>query len=204
MLLEVDVANNNITLVISKLAMSKLGMKIDFTRHEAEVNDQVIIKLQCNSSSHYCVPLTTLARENCNVIFHLTNLLSLSNEGKKKKAIKLHRQLCHASKDRLVKLLKDSGCDDKKFLKMIVDYCDNCKFCSEFKKPFSIPVVRFPVSDRFNEYVSMNLKEAQKGKLWILHLIDTATSYTAACLIRTKKRVVCHILDMGCLLWSTW
>ena len=60
-------------------------MKIDLTRHEVEVNGQVV-KLQFNSSGHYCVPLTTLAKENCNVVFHLTNLLSLSNEEKKKKA----------------------------------------------------------------------------------------------------------------------
>ena len=99
MLLEVDVVKNNIPLLVSKGTMSKLEMKIDFTRHEAEVNGQVI-KLQFNSSGHYCVPLTTLARENCNVVFQLTNLLSLSNEKKKKKAIKLHCQLCHASKDR--------------------------------------------------------------------------------------------------------
>ena len=92
--------------------MSKLGLKIDFTRHETEVNGRVI-KLQCDSSGHYCVTLTTLARESCNVVFHLTNLLELNNEEEKTKAIKLHRQLCYASKDRLVKLLKDSGCNDK-------------------------------------------------------------------------------------------
>ena len=93
MLLEVDVLKNDIPLLVSKGTMSKLEMK------KAEVNGQVI-KLQFNSSGHYCVPLTTLARENCNVVFQLTNLLSLSNEEKKKKAIKLHCQLCHASKDR--------------------------------------------------------------------------------------------------------
>ena len=42
MLLEVDVVKNNIPLLISKGAMSKFEMKIDFTRHEAEVNGQVI------------------------------------------------------------------------------------------------------------------------------------------------------------------
>ena len=125
MLLEVDIVKNNILLFISKGVMSKLGMKIDFTRHEAEVDGQVI-KSQCNSSGHYCVPLTTLARENY-VVFHLTNLLPLNNE-EKKKARKLHCPLCPASKDWLVKLLKDSGCDDKEFLKMIVDFCDNCEF----------------------------------------------------------------------------
>ena len=130
----------------------------------------------------------------------------MSNEEIKKKAIKLHRQLCHASKDRLVKLLKDSGSDGKQFLKMIVDCCDNFEFCLKFKKPFSRPVVSFPLSDRFNEYFSMDLKEVKKGKVWILHLIDAATRYTTACLIRRKKRVnsVSYISDMGCLFWSTW
>ena len=67
-LLEVHVVRNNFLLLVSKGTMSKLGMKIDFIRHEAKVNGQVI-KLQCNSSAHYSVPLTTLARENCNVVF---------------------------------------------------------------------------------------------------------------------------------------
>ena len=57
MLLEVDVVKNNIPLLISKGTISKLGMNIDFTRHEAEINGQVI-KLQCKSSGHYRVPLT--------------------------------------------------------------------------------------------------------------------------------------------------
>ena len=197
MLLEVDVVRNNIPSLISKSTKSKLGMKIDFTRHEAEVNGQVI-KLQCNSSGHYCFPLSSLASENVNVFFHIKNLLSLSNEEKKKKAIKLHRQLCHAAKDRLVRLLKDSGCEDKGFLKIVVDCCENFEFCLKFKKPFSRPVVGFPVSDKFNEYVSMDLKEIKKGKLWILHLIDAATRYTAACLINRKKKelVVCRIFQI--------
>ena len=63
MLLEVDVIKNNILLLICKGTMSKLGMKIDFTKHEAEVNAQVI-KLQCNSSGHYCITLTTLVKDN--------------------------------------------------------------------------------------------------------------------------------------------
>ena len=103
MFLEVDVVKNNILLLISKGTMSKLGMKIDFKRHETKVNG-LVIKFQHNSSGHYFVPLTTLTGENGNVVFHLINLLLLSNEEKKKKAIKLHGQLCHASKDRLVKV----------------------------------------------------------------------------------------------------
>ena len=68
-------------------------------------------------------------------------------------------------------------------MKIVVDCCENWEFCLKFKKPFSRPVVWFPVYDKFNEYMSMDLKEIKKGKLWILHLIDAATRYTAACLI---------------------
>ena len=119
------------------------------------------------------------------------------NEEINKKAIKLHYQLCHASKDWLVKLLKDNGCDDKKVLKMIVDYCDNCEFYLKFKMPFSKPVVSFPVSDRFNKDVIIDLKEVEKGKVWILHLTDGATRCTGACLSRRKKElIVCHIFQI--------
>ena len=41
-MLEVDVVKNNILLLISTGKMSKLGMKLDFTRHEAEVNGQIM------------------------------------------------------------------------------------------------------------------------------------------------------------------
>ena len=59
-------------------------------------------------------------------------------------------------------------------------------------------MVGFPVFDKFNEYVSMDLKEIKKGKLWILHLIDAAARYTAACLISKKKKelVVCCIFQI--------
>ena len=119
--------------------------------------------------------------------FSFCNLLPLSNEEKEKKATKLHCQLWHASKEQLVKLLKDSGCDSKGVLKMIVDCCDNCEFGLKFKNHFSKPVVRFPVLHRFNEYVSMDLKEVEKGNVWILYLIDASTRYTAACWIKRKK-----------------
>ena len=52
----------------------------------------------------------------------------------------------------------------------------------------------------------MDLKEVEKGKVWIIHLIDAATTYTATCLIRRRKKelVVSHISDTGCLFWSNF
>ena len=77
----VDIIKDDILLLIS--AMSKLVQCKNCGRNRSyKVNGQVI-KLQCNSSGHYCVPLTTLTRENCNVAFHLISLFLLSNNEKK-------------------------------------------------------------------------------------------------------------------------
>ena len=95
------------------------------------------------------------------LMLFLTNLL-LSTEDEKNKTIKLHHQFCHASKDQLIKLLKDSGCADKGFLKMIVDCCDNCKFCLKFKEALSKSVVTWchpgsvKILDLLEAYILLN------------------------------------------------
>lgn len=61
-------------------------------------------------------------------------------------------------------LLKDSVSDGKGFLKMVVDCFESCEFCLKFKKPFSRLVNRFPLSNRPNRFVIMDLKEVEKGK----------------------------------------
>ena len=45
-----------------------------------------------------------------------------------------------------------------------------------------------PLADSFNQVVCMDLKEHIHNESWILHLIDAATRYSAACLITSKKR----------------
>ena len=51
----------------------------------------------------------------------------------------------------------------------------------------------------------MDLKEVQKHKVWILHLIDTATRYSAACLISDKKKqtIVCWIFHIWIAYFGT-
>jgi len=49
-------------------------------------------------------------------MLNIEHLPKDNREEKKKKAVKLHRQFAHASKEKLIKLLKDGGCDDPDFL----------------------------------------------------------------------------------------
>ena len=184
---EVDVVDNEIPLLISRPTMSRLGMVVDTRQHCVEIDGKVF-KLEFNTSGHYVIPVSEWADESCNVVFHLENLTKYTKPEKFKKAMKLHRQFAHASKERLIRLLKNGGCSDKEFLNAIEECCENCQFCQKYKQPKSKPVVGLPKSEQFNEVVVMDLKEVQKGKVWILHLIDSHTRYIATSLITSKRK----------------
>ena len=162
--IDVDVVANKIPLLIGKPTMTNLGMKIDFAQHSAVVDGQ-LMKLGSTSSGHYYLPVCYFVKEDCNFVFSVEHLLGTSVDEKKRKALKLHRQMCHASSDRLQRLLKNADVKDSEFLKLVESCCESCEFCRKYKKPFNRPVVGFPVADRFNQVGCMDLKEIEKGKI---------------------------------------
>ena len=187
--LDVEIVNNEIPLLISKGAMKQMKMKLDFDADTAEI-DGVKTKLVCTSTGHYCVPLTELMNQEthgANFVLELQCIDGLSLEEKRKKALKLHRQFAHAHKDKLRKLLKNSGCQDQEFYKCIDDCYDKCELCQKYRKPPLRPVVGYPLAQNFNEVVCMDLKQIEPS-LWILHLIDAATRYSSACLVKNKRK----------------
>ena len=191
MLLDIDIVEFEIPLLISKGAMKQMDMKLDLVKDIVTVNGENI-KLCCTSTGHYCLPISRfhLDLENVNVVFHLQDLLKCSDKQLKNKALKLHRQFSHPSKGKLVKTLREGGIGKSKFIKAVNDVSDNCKLCLEHKKPSLKPIVGFRLADTFNECICMDLKEFKHNVSWILHLIDGASRYSAACLISTKKKEV--------------
>ena len=65
--------------------------------------------------------------ESCNVVLHLEDLILLT---KGRKVMKLHCQFAHASKERLIYLLKNSRFKDKEFLLKVEKGCNYCQFCT--------------------------------------------------------------------------
>ncbi len=70
---------------------------------------------------------------------------------------------------------------------MIEKCCDSCEFGLKRKLPPLRPVVGLPLANVFNDVVCMDLKEHIHNKTWILHIIDSVTKYSAACLILKQK-----------------
>ena len=201
-----DVVSSDIPLLMSRSAMNKSNMVLCFVKDTVKVLGTTI-RLESTFSGHYCMPLTNKlldSKDNCNsIVLHSSALKECSKSDKKKKAIKLHRQFSHASKEKLCKLAKESGnFNDDEFLKMIEEWCDSCEICQKYKRAPLRPVVGLPLADRFNQVVCMDLKEYIHNKVWILHLIDGATRYSAASLITTKHQD--EILRNIYLMWISY
>ena len=109
-MISTDVVSNDIPLLLSKKAMKKAGMVLDFSNDTAEFGGENI-SLICLSTGHYAIPLTKfILRKDVDLVRHITlystgqKMQNMSKEEKNKKALKLHRQFCHATKEKLIKL----------------------------------------------------------------------------------------------------
>ena len=117
--IETDVVNCDLPLLLSKDAMKKAEMNIDFSTDTVRIFGQKQ-KLLFTSSGHYCIPIGKHIESNENLAStNERNNLILYGEWTKKsfeekiKAMeKLHRQFSHAPFKRLKNLLLDTGLND--------------------------------------------------------------------------------------------
>ena len=124
----VDVVDNDIPLLISRPTMTQLGMVLDTANHTAIVDNKTV-QLEFNRSGHYIIPVRNWTNDECKIVLHMEKLGTSTNAEKMNKAKKLHRQFAHASKERLIRLLKTGGCNDRDFIQAIEKCCDTCEFC---------------------------------------------------------------------------
>ena len=201
-----DVVSNEIPLLLSRSSMKKSNMILNFVNDTVSVLGEDI-ELECTVSGHYCIPLSNtlldIDSKFYNIVLHTTALKGLTRSEKSKKAMKLHQQFAHCSKERLIKLVKESkNFDDKEFLETLEECCDNCEFCQQTKKAPLKPIVGLSLANKFNQVVCMDLKEYKHNESWILHLIDSATRYSAACLVTTKHQD--EIIQNIYLMWISY
>ena len=111
-----EIVPNKIPLLISKGAMKQMGMQLDFAKDIALIKGEKL-QLICTSTGHYCLPLnlTCIDDNSVNFILHLECLNNLPEKEMMSKALKLHRQFSHASKEKLTKLLPDGWCESTEF-----------------------------------------------------------------------------------------
>ena len=185
--LTTQVVSANIPLLLSRDSLKKADAHMNFqddTINSFGVNIPMII----SESGHCCLSLSRpLDSPNSpHTVMFTSPLKGATGEQCRSRVQKLHKQFAHAHPDRLKRLVRDSGIDDTDIMHMIDDVSAGCDICKRFKPTPPRPAVSFPLANTFNETVAMDLK--QIGGRLILHMIDHATRYDAAVVIKNKKK----------------
>ena len=155
-----DVVDSAIPLLLSKESMKLADTVIDFKKDEVHMFGKNL-KLSCSLSGHYFLPLSRISKEtNQNIVLFATNSIAESSLAEKKKiATKLHKQFSHPSYKKLSGLVRDSGIQDQEFLSILESITSGCDICRKYKRAQPRPVVGFPLAEKFNQFVSLDLKE---------------------------------------------
>ncbi len=192
-----DVVESDIPLLLGKPAMKAAKVVMDLENDKASFFGREI-DLQCTSSGHYCVPLQYSKVPVDQTFEVLYSVDGQTKQEKKKTVQKLHKQFAHPSGRRLLLLLQDAGIQDQVCLDLVDEVTSECDVCLKFKKTPPKPVVGLPLATEFNEVVAMDLKVWKPG-VYFLHLIDVATRFSLAAVI--KKKTPETIIDEILKLW---
>ena len=179
-----DVVDSEIPLLLSKSAMKKAKTNLNLDDTVTMFGKQ--LPLKCTDSGHYLIDLPSRKCSKKSEIVLFTNSLSnKTNEEKRKIANKLHKQFSHPSHEKMVSLVKDAGVKDASFFATMKEVSDRCNICQRYKRAEPRPVVAFSLASRFNQTVSMDIKEIHGTK--VLHLNDHFSRYSVAVKINSKE-----------------
>ena len=190
-LLSTDVIEGKLPLLLSKGALKRMSAIIDAYEDTIQAFDwEKPHKLSCNSSGHYVIHVNwTDSGEWAKPSIH-TVLKTEIDCLTEKNLTKLHKQFGHASAEKLCSLIKNAGIVRAHLAKELQEIVSKCETCIKNEKFRSRPVVAMPLANRFNEVLALDLKEwklAVSGKLWIFHMIDEFSRFSAAVLITDKS-----------------
>ena len=149
-MIKTDVIDSDLPLLLSKEAIKKGDVKIDFARDKVSFLNQNV-DIVFTSSSHYAIPISRTEQlldhydknnESERALLTIHELSSKSPE-EKKIAKKLHCQFGHSSAEKLKELLRSANIWDQELNREIYTVKRICDICLKYKKPKLRPAVGF-------------------------------------------------------------
>ena len=187
--IETEVIESDIPLLLSKTFMKQMGMIISLVDDRILWRKGEIKDLKITTTGHYAIAINKCQNFEGDRNFMKYILYSYGLRDSKVKALKLHRQFAHPSKEKLIKLIREAGIRDSELEEEVRRIEENCETCTKFKRNPCRPVVSMPMARNFNDIVSMDLKVWHDK--YFLVMVDMATRYCNACVINCKTaRVV--------------
>lgn len=142
----------SLPLLLSKSAMAKLKIKVDYATSNAEVLGQST-KLLTNRRGHFVINLLELGENpTASDVF-----VSTSRCLTKKEIVQLHKRFGHPGADRLTMTLIKSGFERQECQDLVESVTKECEVCLKNGRPSAKPIVSSPLSSDFNEVVSIDI-----------------------------------------------
>ena len=168
-LIETDIVDADIPLLLSKEALKNAGTLLDFDNDHAIMfgEKQFLISTK---SGHYAIPLLVAQdlRKHDEHIVMLTKTVKDISADPKKIAEKLHRQFCHCSDIRLIKLVQVSNLWEDKLHNEIIDEIKsttkNCKICKQFESIVDVLNEEHDQLDKFKPELDIAQMQVQELK----------------------------------------
>ena len=190
--LETEIVKSDVPLLLSKNTMKSAKAKQDYE------NDCIYLfgnkqEMICTQSGHYAIPLYLARNSKESQTSEInTVLFNLQSNEIKSDAVarKLHHQFAHPSSKRLIDYVKTAGINNKELFDAIDVVSQQCNTCKRYKRVSPKPIVMFPLANEFNETVALDLKTYENNSIYFLHIVDHATRFSAASVIRSKRSEV--------------
>ena len=224
-IMAVELVDSDIPLLISKPSMTRAGIVLDFCQGtttvfgikrnmvETSIGHPIIRVLPEGEKEEFQdVVLVTMADgtepEDRQILTlpETKKWAPVSWEDQKKIIHKVHRQVGHHSKKKMLSLLRNSTIkwDQKKMMVELDKMLENCEGCILKKRAPCKPAASIPLADGFNQVVGIDLKVYGDG-LVILYVIDFWSKLIQARVVKSKKSediitalLECWVAHYGC------
>ena len=206
-MMAVELVDSDIPLLISKPSMTRAGIVLDFCQHtttvfgikrnmmETSIGHPIIGVLPQGVKEEFQdVVLMTMAdgsepedRQSL-TLPEKRKWAPLTWEQQKKIIHKVHKQVGHHSKKKMLSLLRNSSIkwDQGKMIAELDRMLEQCEGCILKKRTPCKPAASIPLADGFNQVVGMDLKVYGDGTI-ILYVIDFWSKLLQARVVKSKR-----------------
>ena len=149
-----------------------------------------LVDMEETGSGHYSIPISATRQDG--KFKEVVQCLICDKEGLSYEEVdKLHHYFGHVSVNKLEQLIKNSNRLDEKIRGFINEVKEKCTSCQINKSSIPKPSVSLPRALKFNQVVTLDLKEFKKSShekyRYILYIIDMHTRLVAAAFISNKR-----------------
>lgn len=187
--LETEVVDADFPLLLGNSMLKKADAVLYLSREKAVLMGQEV-KMRETSSGHFSLQIEK-PKENIKFIENDDCLIGSDSvqdqELTLKEVEKLHHYFGHRT-DQLTQLIKNSNKYTDTVKKHLETVEINCQSCKMNQKAKPKPKVALPRATRFNEVVSLDLKDYKEGtNKFILYAVDQFSRFTVGALIKNKN-----------------